>query len=84
MELRPGPYEHLRKERTFESLDRFAQLASRRGVETAALAIAWLLAQPHVTALVVGPRTPQQLEPALRAVEMHLSPEEADELAAIF
>jgi aryl-alcohol dehydrogenase-like predicted oxidoreductase len=84
MDLRPGPYEHLRNEQTFESLDRFAELAARRGVDPAALAIAWLLAQPLVTAVVVGPRTPQHLEPALGAVEMRLPPEEAAEVAAIF
>ena len=84
MDLRPGPYEHLRNEQTFESLDRFTELAARRGVDPAALAIAWLLAQPQVTAVVVGPRTPQHLEPALRAVEIRLSAEEAVEVAAIF
>jgi aryl-alcohol dehydrogenase-like predicted oxidoreductase len=84
MDLRPGPYEHLQDKRTFDSLDRFAEIAARRGVDTAALAIAWLLAQPLVTAVVVGPRTPQHLEPALRAVEMRLSMDEAAELAATF
>jgi aryl-alcohol dehydrogenase-like predicted oxidoreductase len=84
MEMRPGPYEHLRNERTFEALDRFAAIAARRGADRASLAIAWLLAQPLVTAVVVGPRTPQHLEPALRAVETRLTKEEAGELAAIF
>src|SRR2546428_783629 len=30
MALRPGPYEHLRTERTFAALDRFAEIAERR------------------------------------------------------
>jgi aryl-alcohol dehydrogenase-like predicted oxidoreductase len=34
----------------------------------AALAIAWLLANPQVTAVIVGPRRPAQLEPALAAL----------------
>jgi aryl-alcohol dehydrogenase-like predicted oxidoreductase len=34
----------------------------------AALAIGWLLANPQVTAVIVGPRRPAQLEPALAAL----------------
>ena len=84
MAMRPGPYEHLRNEETFAALDRFAQVAAERGVRPATLAISWLLAQPHVTAVVVGPRRPEQLEPALTALEHQLSQSEAEELAALF
>src|SRR6266550_6226955 len=56
MAMRPGPYEHLRTPETFDALDRFAEIAKRRGVDSATLAIAWLFAQPWVTAVVVGPR----------------------------
>jgi aryl-alcohol dehydrogenase-like predicted oxidoreductase len=84
MAMRPGPYEHLRNEETFAALDRFAEVAAQRGVHPATLAISWLLAQPHVTAVVVGPRRPEQLEPALTALEHRLSQSEAEELAALF
>jgi 1-deoxyxylulose-5-phosphate synthase len=84
MAMRPGPYEHLRNEETFAALDRFAEVAAQRGVHPATLAISWLLAQPHVTAVVVGPRRPEQLEPALTALEDRLSQSEAEELAALF
>src|SRR6478672_344671 len=50
MALRPGPYEHLRRPETFAALERFAEIAERRDVDSATLAIAWLLAQPWVTA----------------------------------
>ena len=84
MELRPGPYEHLRTDETFAALERFGEIARQRGVDEATLALAWLLAQPHVTAVVVGPRRPDHLEPALRALEHRLTPSEATELAALF
>ena len=84
MEMRPGPYEHLRTERTFEALAQFEEVAGRLGVEPATLAFAWLLARPYVTAVVVGPRRPQQLESAVRALELHLSASEVDELEALF
>jgi aryl-alcohol dehydrogenase-like predicted oxidoreductase len=84
MAMRPGPYEHLRNDETFSALERFGEIAQRRGIDAATLALAWLLVQPHVTAVVVGPRRPDHLEPALRALEHGLTPAEADELAALF
>ena len=61
-----------------------AEIAKRRGVDSATLAIAWLLAQPWVTAVVVGPRRPEHLEPALRALEHPLSAADAEEVGALF
>jgi aryl-alcohol dehydrogenase-like predicted oxidoreductase len=84
MTLRPGPYEHLRTERTFDALERFAAVAAERGADAATLAIAWLLAQPHVTAIVVGPRRPEHLQPTVRALDLGLAQAEADELAELF
>ena len=84
MALRPEPYEHLRTERTFAALDRFAEIAARRGTDVSTLAIGWLLAQPTVTAVVVGPRRPEHLESAVRAAESPLSQAEAGELADLF
>lgn len=84
MQLRPEPYEHLATEETFTALERLADAAASRGVDTATLAIAWLLAQAHVTAVIVGPRRPEHLEPALRALDTRLTQAEADELAALF
>ena len=84
MAMRPGPYEHLRRPETFDALDRLAEIGKRRGVDSATLAIAWLLAQPGVTAVVVGPRRPEHLEPAVRALEHPLSPADAEEVGALF
>jgi aryl-alcohol dehydrogenase-like predicted oxidoreductase len=84
MTLRPEPYEHLHTSLTFDALERFATEAARRGTDHATLAIAWLLAQPHVTAVVVGPRRPEHLEPAAGALDLHLTQADADELAGLF
>jgi aryl-alcohol dehydrogenase-like predicted oxidoreductase len=81
---RPGPYEHLLSEETFADLERFSEAAFARGVSPATLAVAWVLAQPAVTAVVVGPRRLEHLEPALVALDVHLSPDEAEEIAALF
>ncbi len=84
MTLRPEPYEDLDTERTFDALEAFAAAAAERGVEPATLAIAWVLSHPQVTAVIVGPRRPEQLRPALAALELQLSLQERDELAKPF
>ncbi len=84
MATRPEPYEHLRTDHTFDALEAFAEAAARRGVDPATLALAWVLTRPAVTAVVVGPRRPDHLDPALRALDLKLSQAEADELAALF
>ena len=84
MALRPEPYLGLVKDEIFASLDRFRGAAAARGVEPAALALAWVLSHPAVTAVVVGPRRPEQLEPALVALELELDGAERHELAELF
>jgi aryl-alcohol dehydrogenase-like predicted oxidoreductase len=84
MALRPGPYAELQTEATFAALDRATEVAVAKGVDLATLAIAWLLAQPLVTAVLVGPRRPEHLAPAIEALQTPLTNSEADELAALF
>jgi aryl-alcohol dehydrogenase-like predicted oxidoreductase len=84
MTLRPDPYGDLVNDDTFGGLDELAAEAAARGVEPATLAIAWVLGHPQVTAVVVGPRRPEQLEQALAATELKLTPQERVELAGLF
>jgi len=76
MTMRPEPYEHLRDDRVFDALERLGELG-----DTATLALAWLLTDPRVTAVVVGPRRPQHLEPALAALA--IAPDR-DRVTALF
>jgi aryl-alcohol dehydrogenase-like predicted oxidoreductase len=84
MTQRPEGYRHLDAPATYRGLELFAVAADERGVDTATLAIAWLLAHPLVTAVVVGPRRPEHLEPARRALELRLDENERAELARLF
>jgi aryl-alcohol dehydrogenase-like predicted oxidoreductase len=84
LSLRPEPYEQLLTEETFDALKRFAAAAEERGLAASTLATAWLLAQPGVTTIVVGPRNQQHLGLALRALDVNLSRAEADALAQLF
>jgi len=84
MTLRPEPYLHLDDARVYSGLEQLAAEAERRGTTSAALALAWVLAHPEVSGIVVGPRRPDHLEPALVALSIDLSQDERDELASFF
>jgi len=84
MTLRPDPYADLVNEQTFDGLEAFAAAAAELGVEPATLAVAWVLGHPQVTAVVVGPRRPEQLATAVAATGLELSASERDELAGLF
>ena len=84
MTLRPGPYKHLVHDRTFTALEGLQAEAAERDVEMPTLALAWVLSHPGVSAIVVGPRRPQHLEPALASVQLALTDEERRELTSLF
>ena len=56
--------------------ERVAQVAIQRGVPRAAVALAWLLSKPVITAPIVGATKMQHLDDALTAVGLKLSAEE--------
>jgi aryl-alcohol dehydrogenase-like predicted oxidoreductase len=84
MTMRPEAYDHLRDDRVFDGLEALEAHARERGTTMAALALAWALGQPGVTAVVVGPRRPEHLRPALEALQLDLSTGERDTLAGLF
>jgi aryl-alcohol dehydrogenase-like predicted oxidoreductase len=84
MTLRPDPYTSFEDDRTFDGLEALDAAARERGVDTATLAVAWVLSNPLVTATVVGPRRPEHLEPARHALAVELSEDEREQLRALF
>jgi 1-deoxyxylulose-5-phosphate synthase len=56
----------------FEVVDRITQVARKRGVSNARIALAWLSQQPGVTAPIVGASKPHHLEDAVAALELKL------------
>jgi aryl-alcohol dehydrogenase-like predicted oxidoreductase len=84
MTLRPEPYRRFQDDRVFDALEAFEAHADERGTTPAALAIAWLLADPRVTAVVIGPRRPDHLRPALDALALDLAQPEREQLTALF
>jgi len=55
-----------------------------KGGSMAGLALAWLLAQDEITAIVVGPGRPEHLEPMREALELELDGIQAARLAELF
>jgi aryl-alcohol dehydrogenase-like predicted oxidoreductase len=84
MTLRPDPYRHLDDDAVYRGLEQLQQASGRREVDMPTLALAWLLSNPRVAGVVVGPRRPEHLDPALAARDLHLSASERDELASLF
>jgi aryl-alcohol dehydrogenase-like predicted oxidoreductase len=64
----------------WEIVDAVQRVAERRGVSAAQVALAWLLSRPGVTAPIVGASKPPQLDDAIAAVELELTPDEIAEL----
>ncbi|WP_323959470.1 aldo/keto reductase [Arthrobacter sp. JZ12] len=63
-----------------DQIQRYEDLADQLGHSPADLGLAWLLAQPAVTAPIIGPRTQDQLDAGLATLEIKL---DDDALAAL-
>jgi aryl-alcohol dehydrogenase-like predicted oxidoreductase len=60
----------------WRALDALKDVATARGTTTAAVALAWLLAKPGVTAPIIGANTPRQLADLLPAADLRLTSED--------
>jgi aryl-alcohol dehydrogenase-like predicted oxidoreductase len=65
-------------------IEQYEAFADELGHEPGDVALAWLLAQPAVTAPIVGPRTMEQLDAAVRAVDVQLDDKALSKLDEIF
>ncbi len=68
----------------FDTVDRVAEVAKRRGVSPAQVALAWLLHRPGLTAPIVGATKLGHMDDALAAVSLELSDAEMRELEAMY
>jgi aryl-alcohol dehydrogenase-like predicted oxidoreductase len=65
-------------------LEQYEAFCQELGEEPANVALAWLLANPVVTAPIIGPRTMEQLTGAMRVLEIKLTPEQLTRLDEIW
>ena len=68
--------------RGFDAVEVLERIAKQKGVSIAQVALAWLLAQPGVTSIIIGANKLSQLEDNLRAVQVQLTQEEIDQLSS--
>jgi aryl-alcohol dehydrogenase-like predicted oxidoreductase len=61
-------------------VERVGELAQKRGVSRAQIALAWLLHKPVVTAPIIGASKPQHLDDAIAALTLRLTSEEISSL----
>ncbi|MDR5727678.1 MAG: aldo/keto reductase [Terriglobia bacterium] len=61
-------------------VDRLGEVAEKRGVSRAQLALAWLLSKPTVNSPIVGATKPYHLQDAVAALSIRLTPEEISSL----
>jgi 1-deoxyxylulose-5-phosphate synthase len=84
MTQRPDSYLRYANDVVFDALEAFEREAFARGVSMAGLAIAWLIAVPEVTAVIVGPTRAEHLTPVREALELELTPADRDHLRGLF
>ncbi len=74
------PYD---KEFGFKLVEKLREIAGRRGATAAQVSLAWLLAKPAVSSIIIGATNLRQLDDNLKAVDVELSGAEAAELDAM-
>jgi aryl-alcohol dehydrogenase-like predicted oxidoreductase len=68
------------KERTWRILDVLRPIAQAHNTGVATIALAWVLAKPFVTSVIIGAKRADQLDQNLAAVDVQLTSEEMKQL----
>jgi aryl-alcohol dehydrogenase-like predicted oxidoreductase len=71
------------RDRAWACIAAMREIGDGRGVSVARIALAWLLAKPHVMSVIIGAKTVEQLDDNLAAVDVVLSPDEVATLDAV-
>ncbi|MHC5825179.1 MAG: aldo/keto reductase, partial [Nostoc sp.] len=60
------------RDREFNTVEELSTVADLAGLSLTTLAVAWVLANPIITAPIIGASRPEQLVDTLKAVELKL------------
>lgn len=69
------------QERGYDAIELMSGMSAEKGATVAQIALAWLLAQPAVTSVIIGASKMEQLNDNLKATAVALSPAELSALA---
>ncbi len=78
-----GQFVPFDKETGYRVVDALKEVAGRHGVSSARVALAWLLARPAVSSVIIAARKPENLEDNIKAVDLHLSAEDTKLLDSV-
>jgi aryl-alcohol dehydrogenase-like predicted oxidoreductase len=67
-----------------QQIDKYEKFCKKKGEKPADVALAWLVANPVVTAPIIGPRTMEQLTGSLRALKIKFTKSDMEELDKIW
>ena len=81
---RTAPHIRTQAERRKDQVARYEALCVEMGESPATVALAWVLANPVVTAAIIGPRTPAQLDASFRALDLRLGDDVLQRLDGIW
>lgn len=63
------------RDRMFDTVEALRPLAAEAGLELVTMAVAWVMANPAITAPIIGASRPEQLAPVLAAAATRLAPD---------
>jgi aryl-alcohol dehydrogenase-like predicted oxidoreductase len=72
-----GDIDNPKFQRRLDIVEKLLPLAEAKGVPLARFANAWALRHPAVTSVILGPRTMEQLEDSLKALDVQITDEDA-------
>ncbi len=67
----------------WDVIDGLKPLAEEKGVSLSQFALAWVVHQPGVTSPIIGPRTMEQLEDNLKALDVSISDDDRAKVDAV-
>ena len=70
-------------DRAWPVVEAMRKIGDARGVSVARVALAWVLAKPFVTSVIIGAKTQEQLDDNLAAAQLELTAEEVKALDAV-
>jgi aryl-alcohol dehydrogenase-like predicted oxidoreductase len=68
----------------FAIVDRVTEIAKKRDVSNAQVALGWVLHQPGITAPIIGASKPHHLQEAVKALMLKLDPDELKYLSELY
>lgn len=79
----PRAEEMLANQRAHDIVDKLRELASAKGCSVSQLALAWCMHQPAITSPIIGPRTMDQLNDNLAALNVELTAADREAIDAV-